>query len=621
MFDFSTLVHVWLQSLALFAGFAVVFLVLTKWTPCNPGQNWWQDPRAALTDLIYWLVLPLITQLGRLGFLVLGTWLLYDSTTEPNFLLRSLPIALQCLLILLIQDVLMYWLHRGFHTRFAWKFHAVHHSPEVLDWTATTRFHPVNILAEFALVDAIILLMGFSPMALVILGPINLIYSVMVHANLNWTFGPFRHVLASPVFHRWHHTSETEGRDCNFAPTFPFLDHLWGTFAMPEAKRPTRYGINEPDFPQGYLGQLLYPFQGLGSVVRAHPGKFALLFAGLLGAGAMVGNFLSSRGDPAQAEIIPDHPGDLTTPSPSTLASAPMAPATALACDLTGRITAWGAQSGQVVIRQGGESRVGRGLERRVNAVAVSPDGAWIAGGDGAGLVVIWNTLGDKMLTIPPGSSVVSLAVNNRGDVAIGRVEGRAEVWSATGDRLIDQKLTSGAINAIALAEREAILGLVQGTRVYRATRDRLEEFVGLRDLGYRIALNPEGTRLAVGEYTGRLLVWEPGSSRIFAESAEVGKPVYGLRYLAEGELLVGYADGAVTAYSARFDSVRHHPAPASLPREPGLLAIGAEGDHAVLIRTTGDRLTLPLSTIQPASFTDAPQANPSGTPQRSGRP
>ena len=96
---------------------------------------------------------------------------------------------------------------------------------------------------------------------MVVLAPFNLVYSAMVHANLNWTFGPLRYVLASPVFHRWHHTSEEEGLDKNFASTFPFLDLLFGTFYMPAGRRPEVYGTNDKAVPIGFVGQTVYPFK------------------------------------------------------------------------------------------------------------------------------------------------------------------------------------------------------------------------------------------------------------------------------------------------------------------------------------------------------------------------
>ena len=68
-------------------------------------------------------------------------------------------------------------------------------------------------------------------------------------------------MLASPVFHRWHHTSEDEGLDTNFAGLFPFIDLAFGTFHMPPDRLPTRFGLVHDDVPHGLVRQLLYPFR------------------------------------------------------------------------------------------------------------------------------------------------------------------------------------------------------------------------------------------------------------------------------------------------------------------------------------------------------------------------
>jgi sterol desaturase/sphingolipid hydroxylase (fatty acid hydroxylase superfamily) len=172
---------------------------------------------------------------------------------------------------MLIQDGLMYWIHRAFHTRRGWAFHATHHSPKVLDWMAAVRFHPVNFLLEFALADVAVLLMGFSPAVFVVLVPYYQVYSAMVHANLNWTFGPLRYVFASPVFHRWHHTAAGAGLNRNFAPNFPFFDVLFGTFYMPPGRLPEEFGNGDPDFPAGFWGQLFYPLRRQARKSEAPP--------------------------------------------------------------------------------------------------------------------------------------------------------------------------------------------------------------------------------------------------------------------------------------------------------------------------------------------------------------
>jgi sterol desaturase/sphingolipid hydroxylase (fatty acid hydroxylase superfamily) len=121
------------------------------------------------------------------------------------------------------------------------------------------------------LVDVVMLYIGVSPTVLLFLVPFQVTIAVFVHANLNWTFGPLKYVVATPVFHRWHHTSPTEGGSRNFAPTFALWDVLFGTFHMPEGQLPQNYGVDDPQFPHDFLRQMIFPFRsrnaGIGAVL------------------------------------------------------------------------------------------------------------------------------------------------------------------------------------------------------------------------------------------------------------------------------------------------------------------------------------------------------------------
>jgi sterol desaturase/sphingolipid hydroxylase (fatty acid hydroxylase superfamily) len=86
-------------------------------------------------------------------------------------------------------------------------------------------------------------------------------HSAFVHANLNWSLGPLRYVIAGPVFHRWHHTAADKGGSKNFAPTFPVLDIIFGTFHLPVNVLPEGYGVSDQAFPTGFGSQLMYPFK------------------------------------------------------------------------------------------------------------------------------------------------------------------------------------------------------------------------------------------------------------------------------------------------------------------------------------------------------------------------
>ena len=207
---------------------AVVFAVLSHFWACNPGEPWWRK-RELVTDICYWFFVPVFFRVFRIGLLVVGTGLLFNIHDADGLIAfydnghgrqsEELPLWVQALLFLVASDFMLYWLHRMFHRGGFWKYHAIHHSSEHLEWISAARFHPVNLFIGTILVDVILLMAGISSNVMLWVGPFTTFHSAFVHANLNWTLGPFKYVLASPVFHRWHHTSLEEGGDTNFTGT------------------------------------------------------------------------------------------------------------------------------------------------------------------------------------------------------------------------------------------------------------------------------------------------------------------------------------------------------------------------------------------------------------------
>src|SRR4051812_8352282 len=63
-----TLWHVlpWLAAIGL------VFAVLSRWSPCNNGKPWWEK-RGLVTDLGYWIFVPIFTRYLRIWLTVLLT--------------------------------------------------------------------------------------------------------------------------------------------------------------------------------------------------------------------------------------------------------------------------------------------------------------------------------------------------------------------------------------------------------------------------------------------------------------------------------------------------------------------------------------------------------------------
>jgi sterol desaturase/sphingolipid hydroxylase (fatty acid hydroxylase superfamily) len=252
---------------------------------CNPGKPWWRN-RGLTTDAIYWFIVPFIGPYIRTALMVSFAAIamrfvtaddLSDYLTHGRGPLGGLALWVQGALYLLASDFLLYWIHRLFHGAQLWPYHAVHHSAEDVDWTTAYRSHPVNLCFGMFFVDVVMLFAGVSPTVMMALAPWQTISATFVHANLNWTLGPLKYVIATPVFHHWHHTLPDEGGERNFAPTFSFWDVLFGTFYMPEGKLPERYGVDDPQFPAGFFGQLAYPF------LRKKPEKAAVIAPAALG--------------------------------------------------------------------------------------------------------------------------------------------------------------------------------------------------------------------------------------------------------------------------------------------------------------------------------------------------
>jgi sterol desaturase/sphingolipid hydroxylase (fatty acid hydroxylase superfamily) len=256
------------KNIPMSLGLAGVFTVLTWFWACNPGRPWWRKADI-VTDLCYWFFIPVITRYLRIGMLIAGAALLFGITTADGLVafydnghgpLAALPLFVQMGIFLIGEDIVLYWTHRLFHGKRMWRYHAVHHSSEELEWISAARFHPINLFLGSVTADVVMLLMGISPNVFIVLGPFTIAHSAFVHANLDWTLGPFKYVIAGPVFHRWHHTTADRGGEKNFAATFPILDVLFGTFYMPAGERPDHYGVSEREFPSSFQGQLVHPF-------------------------------------------------------------------------------------------------------------------------------------------------------------------------------------------------------------------------------------------------------------------------------------------------------------------------------------------------------------------------
>jgi sterol desaturase/sphingolipid hydroxylase (fatty acid hydroxylase superfamily) len=175
-------------------------------------------------------------------------------------LVTSLPVVVQLAVLLLGADLVQYSVHRVFHEVPAlWRFHAVHHSSEHMDWLAGSRSHFVEILVDRSLVMVPLYLLGASKAALDAYVMFAAVQAVFIHANVRLNFGPLKYVFTTPQFHHWHHSSDKPAIDTNYAVHLPIFDLLFGTFHMPEQHWPVEYGTTKR-LPRTFGKQWLYPF-------------------------------------------------------------------------------------------------------------------------------------------------------------------------------------------------------------------------------------------------------------------------------------------------------------------------------------------------------------------------
>jgi sterol desaturase/sphingolipid hydroxylase (fatty acid hydroxylase superfamily) len=211
-------------------------------------------------DLFYYFVSSMLVQILAFLTLLPGQEIVaHTAWTDFRDAIARQPLVLQIPEIMLLTDLVQYWVHRAFHRiPFLWNFHAVHHSAKTLDWMAGARMHFIEILLLRGLTVIPMLALGYSQIA--VQGYILLVYaySTFIHTNVRFAPKALEKWIVLPRFHHWHHGIDREAIDVNFAIHFPHLDHLFGTHYLPEKAWPKGYGIPAP-MPSGYIGQFLYP--------------------------------------------------------------------------------------------------------------------------------------------------------------------------------------------------------------------------------------------------------------------------------------------------------------------------------------------------------------------------
>ena len=148
-------------------------------------------------------------------------------------------------LAFVLDDLKYYWVHRAGHRiRWFWASHVNHHSSQHYNLSTALRQSWTGAFTLGFLFALPLVLLGFHPVMLLIVGGFNLIYQFWIHTEAikrmpRW----FEAVMNTPSHHRVHHATNPRYLDRNYAGVFIIWDRMFGTFEQETDEEKIRYGI------------------------------------------------------------------------------------------------------------------------------------------------------------------------------------------------------------------------------------------------------------------------------------------------------------------------------------------------------------------------------------------
>jgi sterol desaturase/sphingolipid hydroxylase (fatty acid hydroxylase superfamily) len=258
---------------------ATIFAPLERLFALHPNRIF---RKAIVTDLGYYFISNLAPGV-LLGLpLAILAWSVHRFIPSGfTSAMAGLPLGLRIAASMLVGEIGFYWGHRWTHEiPLLWRFHAIHHSAQHIDFLVNTRAHPVDMVFTrlCGLVPLYVLglaapVRGSSSLVPLLVVLVGTLWGFFIHANVRWRFGPLEWLIATPAFHHWHHTNDGPAYiNKNYSPMWPWVDRIFGTLYLPKDKQPQRYGIDQPVSPV-LFGQLVDPFLIWHKNVSASPGE------------------------------------------------------------------------------------------------------------------------------------------------------------------------------------------------------------------------------------------------------------------------------------------------------------------------------------------------------------
>jgi WD40 repeat protein len=241
---------------------------------------------------------------------------------------------------------------------------------------------------------------------------------------------------------------------------------------------------------------------------------------------------------------------------------------------LRARTWAWDPATGK-------ERTVLRGRAADVTAVAVAPDGTWIATGDTTGAVRIWDAAtGNERAVVRSGNNAVyAMAVAPDGTwLVTGSADGTTRVWdSVTGELRAVLVGHAARVEAAAVAPDGTwlVTGSADGTtRVWDTTTGEEQAVLPGDNTVQAIAVAPDGSWLVTGSVDGTARIWD---------AASWGKPD---KRSPVSQVQAADADGTSPATDPGMTTARE---PRSFGPDAGALLVASVTDQTAWLVTESD--------------------------------
>jgi len=223
------------------SAFVAAFVLLAATEALLPRRDravirWWRWPTNITLVVLNTVILRAALPVTAVGMAVIAEeqgWGLLHAVWAP-------PSVVAIAIAILLLDFSIYLQHVVFHAvPLLWRFHRTHHADLDVDVTTGSRFHPGEILFSMLFKLGAVGALGASPLSVLMFEALLNMGSLFNHANLRLVPGldrTLRLLIVTPDMHRVHHSARAVETNTNFGFTFPWWDHLCGTYlAQPAA--------------------------------------------------------------------------------------------------------------------------------------------------------------------------------------------------------------------------------------------------------------------------------------------------------------------------------------------------------------------------------------------------